>query len=315
MIEIDVTATAAAPRAGGFAYARQSGQQVRLALAPQWAGLRVMLQFSDGANAATVPLAGDEAEIPVGVLGTPWKTLRLGITGYHPIVPHARAIGPFWCELGAIRPEGMMGQGDGGSGIDTSVFATKAELKTLAKQDDVDEIDINLTALTERVTQAETVLLTKAPTSAIITVTDGDGTSFLANDGQYKPLPTGGGTAPDLSAYLTRADAQNTYATQAALEAKPETTVTRASESGSWGSQSTYTIAQTGAGSLQLVKRVDREGAGTKTTMTLDGEQLATAAEIPDVSRFITSDALLPLATQAWVQEYIASLDGTNVAA
>lgn len=293
MIEVDVTATGAAPRAGGFAYARQSGQQVRLALAPQWAGLRVMLQFSDGANTATVPLAGDEAEIPEGVIGTPWKTLRLGITGYHPIVPHARALGPFWCELGAIRPEGMMGQGEGGSGIDTSVFATKAELKTLAKQDDVDEIDINLTNLTERVEQAETALKNKAPTSAIITVKDGDGTKFLANDGKYKTPPTGsGGTAPDLSDYLTKSDAQDTYATQTALAAKPETTVTRASESGSWGSQSTYTIAQTGAGSLQLVKRVERDGAGTSTSMTLDG---------------------VPLATQAWVQQYISSLDGTNM--
>ena len=236
MIEVDVTATGAAPRAGGFAYARQSGQQVRLALAPQWAGLRVVLQFSDGANLVNAPLNGDTAEIPAAAISTPWKTLRLGITGYHHIVPHARALGPFWCELGAIRPEGMMGQGEGG-------------------------------------------------------------------------------TAPDLSSYLTKADAQNTYATQAALDAKPETTVTRASESGSWGSQSTYTIAQTGAGSLQLVKRVDREGAGTRTSMTLDGVALATAADIPDVSRFITSDALQPLATQAWVQSYIASLDGTNVAA
>lgn len=129
MIEVDVTATGAAPRAGGFAYARKSGQQVRLALAPQWAGLRVMLQFSDGAHTATVLLAGDEVEIPVAVIDTPWKTLRLGITGYHPIVPHARALGPFWCELGAIRPEGMMGQGDGGSGsIDMSGYALKTEL-------------------------------------------------------------------------------------------------------------------------------------------------------------------------------------------
>ena len=151
MIEIDVTATGAAPRAGGFVYAAQGGQQVRLAMSDEWRELRVVLQFSSGAELANVPLQGETAEIPRVVLGTPWKTLRLGITGYHPIVPHARALGPFWCELGAIRPEGMMGQGEGGSGIDTSAFATKDDLQSYATREEMNSADAALGELERRI--------------------------------------------------------------------------------------------------------------------------------------------------------------------
>ena len=77
------------------------------------------------------------------------------------------------------------------------------------------------------------------------------------------------------------------------------TDVSRTATSGSWGSEITYTIAQTlpaGASSdtkgssLTVVKRTENSGATPRTTMTVDGVQLATSADVPDVSLFATTE-------------------------
>lgn len=77
------------------------------------------------------------------------------------------------------------------------------------------------------------------------------------------------------------------------------TDVSRVATSGSWGSEITYTIAQTlptGATSdtkgstLTVVKRTENSGATPRTTMTVDGVQLATSADVPDVSGFATTE-------------------------
>ena len=77
------------------------------------------------------------------------------------------------------------------------------------------------------------------------------------------------------------------------------TDVSRTATSGSWGSEITYTIAQTlpaGASSdtkgksITVVKRTENSGATTRIKMTVDGVQLATSADVPDVSNFATLD-------------------------
>ena len=77
------------------------------------------------------------------------------------------------------------------------------------------------------------------------------------------------------------------------------TDVSREATSGSWGSEITYTIAQTlpsGASSdtkgksLTVVKRTENSGANPRIKMTVDGVQLATSADLPDVSNFATLD-------------------------
>lgn len=77
------------------------------------------------------------------------------------------------------------------------------------------------------------------------------------------------------------------------------TDVSRTSTSGSWGSEITYTIAQTlpadatsdtKGSTLTVVKRTENSGATPRTIMTVDGVQLATSADVPDVSSFATTD-------------------------
>lgn len=141
---------------------------------------------------------------------------------------------------------------------------------------------------------------------------------------------------PDVSGFETTEHAAATYETKsdaskiksitaAGFDVAPDaagnvniggTDVSRASTSGSWGSEITYTISQTlpaGATSdtkgstLTVLKRTENSGANPRITMTIDGVQLATYNDL--------ATATTDMATQTWVQQYIASLDGTNIAA
>ena len=86
--------------------------------------------------------------------------------------------------------------------------ADKSELNSYARQYDVNQ------ALATKADKTE--LGNYATKSEIITVTDGDGTQFLANDGTYKRVQT------DLSSYLTKTEAEQTYATQTEVADKAD---------------------------------------------------------------------------------------------
>lgn len=77
------------------------------------------------------------------------------------------------------------------------------------------------------------------------------------------------------------------------------TDVSRVTTSGSWGAETTYTISQTlpaGATSdtkgksLTIFKRTENSGANPHIIMKIDGVQIATYADIPNVSYFATLD-------------------------
>lgn len=181
--------------------------------------------------------------------------------------------------------EQILPTSDGATGLKTPKISFAWD------DDGQDGISFNTKTFTQDQEETRFVLPTKAYTdgtyatkSEVITITSGDGTQFLANDGTYKSV-----TMPDVSGFETTTHAAETYATKTALDAKPETTVTRADNTGSWGSESTVTIAQTDGGSLQFVKRTERVGPDTNTTVTLDGVALATTANIPDVSSYLTT--------------------------
>lgn len=116
-------------------------------------------------------------------------------------------------------------------------------------------------------------------------------------------------TAHAEATYETKADASKIKSvTAAGFAVTPDaagnvniggTDVSRVGTSGSWGSEITYTISQTlpaGASSdtkgssLTISKRTENSGATPRIIMRVDGVQIATSADIPDVSHFATVD-------------------------
>lgn len=222
---------------------------------------------------------------------------------------------------------------------------TIPDVSGLATQASVDAVSDTVSALETRVSTNETNI------------------SALQNDKADKTQLDDYETSEHAAAtYETKSDASKIKSiTAAGFAVTPDaagnvniggTDVTRVANSGSWGSEITYTISQTlpaGASSdtkgstLTIFKRTENSGATPRITMTIDGVQIATSADIPDVSRFATTDyvqdtfestahasetylkisdaastyatqtAISDMATQTWVQNYIASLDGTNM--
>lgn len=195
--------------------------------------------------------------------------------------------------------EGLAGKADASAIPDVSGFATTTAMnEALADKADVSAIpDVSGFATKSEIPDV----------SGLLTSADAQAT-YATQDALTAGLE-GKVNNDALQYYETAQHAQATYATKAALDAKAETTVTRTAEAGSWGSESTVTVAQTNGDSLQLVKRVDRVGADTKTTLTLDGVALATAADIPDVSSYLTSaDAQATYETKGAIRQITQKL-------
>ena len=324
MIDINVAADSATVADGAVVYAMQRGQQVRLRFSDDWKDAPILLQFSSGFQTSVLPLLGSTAEIPMPVLISPWRHVTLGI------VAVGKAIGPVYCDLGAARPSGATIEGGGSGSVDLSTYATKADLESYATREEINaasaalgdietrlerdyvttedvgilhnfvaeiegdlqevqellETKADASALAGLATQQALAdgLASKADTSAIITRTDGDGTQYLGDDGQYHALPSGS-AAPDLSAYAT------TAAVNAALESKAE--------------QSAM---------AELTAKVNTLDSFTDVLAnTLSGK--ADAADIPDVSGFITADALPDVSGFATQQALADGLAGKADAA
>ena len=255
---------------------------------------------------------------------------------------------------------------DAVSALETRVGTNETNIAALQTDISEKASDADLQALAARVGTAETNISTNAGDIATLQTdvavkADASTVSALATrmdtaETNITALQTDKADASALADYETTAHAAATYETKedaskiksvtaAGFAVTPDasgdvniggTDVSRTSTSGSWGSEITYTISQTlpaGASSdtkgstLTVVKRTENSGAAPRVTMMIDSVQLATSADIPDVSHFATTDyvqntfatkdelttATNDMATQTWVQQYIAGLDGTNM--
>lgn len=193
-----------------------------------------------------------------------------------------------------------------------TTYATKTEL--------AEKADASALADYETTAHASATYATKAElpdVSDMLTKTEA-GTTYATQTALTEGLAGKVDTAT-LADYETTAHASATYETKedaskiksvtaAGFAVTPDasgnvniggTDVSRAATSGSWGSEITYTIAQTlptGASSdikgstFTVVKRTENSGATPRVIMTVDGVQLATSADVPDVSHFATTD-------------------------
>ena len=197
-----------------------------------------------------------------------------------------------------------------------TTYATQAALADKADSSTVTALAGTVAANTAEIATLQTGKADKSElpdVSDMLTKTEA-GTTYatkteLADKADASALADYETTAHAAATYETKADASQVKSiTAAGFAVAPDsagnvnvggTDVSRVATSGSWGSEITYTIAQTlpaGAtsdtkgSSLSVVKRTENSGANPRVTMTVDGVQLATSADIPDVSRFATTD-------------------------
>ncbi len=194
----------------------------------------------------------------------------------------------------------------------SATYATQTELSDYAKQSDIITVTTGdgtqfladdgtykrvQTDLSSYLTKTEaeqtyatqTEVANKADKSEIITVTTGTGTLFLADDGTYKPAA---GDPPDLSAYLTKAEASTTYETQTNASATYATKTELADYETTAHSEATY------ATKTELADKAD--------TATVDSA-LAFKADKTELGDYETSEhAAATYATKTELTEGLA---------
>ncbi len=170
---------------------------------------------------------------------------------------------------------------------DLSAYLTKTEAAS------------TYTPLTTSIAQAASIVelgTKKADKTEIITVSNGDGSRFLANDGTYKSVQV---DPPDLTPYLTKTEAGETYETQTHAV---ETYATKAEVPDVSGFETTAHASATYATKTELTEglagKVDTADIADMLTKTEAGTTYATKTELADKADSATVTALSGVVTE-----------------
>ena len=262
--------------------------------------------FTDGINSATVPVTGGACVIPVEVLQNPWRFVSLSLNG----TSASGVITSPFVRIGQVLPSAIGGEG--------GKFVTMAQLmEILQGYVNVKDLDIYVTqddiARLDELKADETTVAALSATVAANTAAIA--TKAAASDLQaLETTVAGKADASALDDYETAAHAAATYETKAdASQIKSISYGGTAVAPDATGevalSKSEITVATNPTSPPSKTFRLTAADGNIFSLLLADDATLARLGFVVG-----SETASVEVATQTWVREYVASLDGTNIA-
>lgn len=253
--------------------------------------------FTDDINSATVPVTGGACVIPVEVLQNPWRFVSMSLNG----TSASGVITSPFVRIGQVLPSAMGGEG--------GKFVTMAQLMEIL-QGYVKTEDLDIYVTQEQLQEAIATLATQDDIARLDEL-KADKTTVAALSATV---------AANTAAIATKAAASDLQALETTVAGKADASQIK---SISYGGTA---VAPDATGEVALSKSEIK--VATNPTSPPSKTYRLTAADGNIFSLLLADDATLArlgfvvgsetasveVATQTWVREYVASLDGTNIA-